>query len=116
MVPAGDQAQAAIALAMHPFGGLAGIAKGVGSGMADHDAAGGVLGHRPQRVQQLVAVDVLIDAGDEQLFRLAGGEELEAGFEPQAASRHDDDRVGRVRRVGADPVAAGDKPDQPGEP
>jgi len=116
VVPAGDEAQAQVALLMHPVCGLPRIAQGVAGLMAERNTARSALRRGPERVQQLVALDPLIDPRDEQLLRGARGEQLKSGFEPQPASGQDDDRIGRERRVARDRQATRDKKPKTSEP
>src|SRR5206468_3839022 len=76
MIPAGDEAKAAVPLLMHPIRGFPGVAESVVGSVAEHDAAGGIFGERSVTAQQLVAVDPLVDPGNEELLGLAGGEQL----------------------------------------
>ena len=68
MIPAGDEAQAAIALLMDPGRGLPGVAEGVVGGMAEHDAARLALGCRAERAQQVsipsAGLNVRFEPGD----------------------------------------------------
>ena len=103
MVPARDQAQAAIALLLHPHRGFEGVADRVVGGVTEHDAACLAFRRRAERVQQRFPVHGRIDAGDEQLAGLARGEQLKPGFKPHFPAGQHDNRIGRRGAIDADP-------------
>ena len=103
VIPGGDKSQAMKALLPHPLSGLAGIAKGVYSLVAEDDAAGGPLVARLQTVtraaQKLLQVDVMIDARDKELLPFSVAQQRDAAIEALTAARQHDDGIGRPGAV-----------------
>ena len=114
VVPGGDQSQAAKTLAADPLRRFLRIAKGIVGLMAEHDAAKRPVRSTPRNAQQIVQIDLLVDAGDEELAALSLAEKVNAALQAQAAAGQHDNCVGRRRlRIGHRRCS---KPQQPAEP
>ncbi len=100
VVPRGDEAQAAIALASHPLGGLERIAHRILGLVTEHDAAhqpvGRIFARRPQQVGQ---VDPLIDARYKKGPPFPLAQQIDAALKAQATAGQYDDRIGRRRLI-----------------
>src|ERR1700723_1537621 len=83
VVPTRHQTQAAIALLPHPACGLARVAERVVGIVAEDDTARITIG-MPGDAQQFDPVDMRVDAGNEQLLRPSGAEQVEPRLNPQS--------------------------------
>ncbi len=95
MVPSGDEAQAAEALAVHPPRRLLRIAERIIRLMTEGDTAERPIWRVPCRAQQVLEIDPLIDPRHEELTAFAFAQEFEAALQAKAAARQHDNRVGR---------------------
>src|ERR1700722_1899622 len=115
VVPTRHQTQAAIALLPHPACGLARVAERVVGIVAEDDTARITIG-MPGDAQQFDPVDMRVDAGNEQLLRPSGAEQVEPRLKPQPTAGQHDDRIGFDRRVSGDRQRTVHEPDEPGAP
>ena len=119
VIPGGYETQVIKTLAADPLRRLLRIAEGIVGLMAEHDAAErpvgcGGLGGMARNAQQIVQIDLVVDAGDEELAAFPLAEKVNAALEAQAAAGQHDNGVGRRRpRVGGRRCC---KPHQPAEP
>ena len=78
VIARGDQAQRMETLARASRRGLERVAERVVGLVAEHDAAGDALRRLARDAQQRRHIDAVIDAGDEELLRLARGQQAAA--------------------------------------
>src|SRR6266481_720164 len=103
VIPSGDEPQAVKALLPHPLSRLAGIAEGVGCPVAEHDATVGPVVRSlrtiPRAAQKILQIDLLIDAGDEELAPFSLTQQRDAAIQPLTTARQHDDGVGGLRAI-----------------
>src|SRR5207302_10716992 len=85
VIPGGDEPQAVEALFAHPLGRLLRIAEGIARPIAQYDAAGGPLPGQLQPVarvgQEILQVNVMIDARDKELAASSFAEQRDAAIQ-----------------------------------
>src|SRR5947209_8970383 len=81
-------------LAADPQRCLLRIAEGIVGLMAEHDAAERPVRSTPRNTQQIVKIDLLVDAGDEELAAFPLTKKVNAALQAQAAAGQHDNGVG----------------------
>ena len=77
---------------------LLGIAERVVGLMADYNAAQCPIRHIAQSPQQIIEIDLLVNAGDKQFLAFSFAQKVDAALQPQASPGEHDDGIGRRRR------------------